>query len=77
MSAWIGSWVSSQELPYHSRSLYMIVKKTWRNRLTAFMTTAKRYNHASPDMLATVKLPNGRYGSRLRRWIDRFRERRE
>ena len=49
----VGSWVTSQELPYHSRSLYMIVKKTWRNRLTAFITTAKRYNHASPDMLAT------------------------
>lgn len=36
---------------YHSRSLYMMVKKTWRNRLTAFMSTAKRYNHASPDMV--------------------------
>ena len=30
----------------------MIVKKTWRNRLTAFISTAKRYNHASPDILA-------------------------
>lgn len=36
---------------YHSRSLYMMVKKTWRNRLTAFISTAKRYNHASPDMM--------------------------
>lgn len=36
---------------YHSRSLYIIVKKTWRNRLTAFMSTAKRYNHASPDIV--------------------------
>lgn len=38
--------------PYHSKSLYMIVKKTWRKRLTAFTSTAKRYNHASPDILA-------------------------
>jgi hypothetical protein len=37
---------------YHSRSLYMMVKKTWRKRLTAFISTAKRYNHASPDILA-------------------------
>lgn len=27
---------------YHSRSLYMMVKKTWRNRLTAFMRTERR-----------------------------------
>jgi hypothetical protein len=33
---------------YHSKSLYMIVKKTWRKRLTAFISTANRYNHASP-----------------------------
>ena len=39
---------------YHSKSLYMMVKKTCRNRLTAFMSTAKRYNHASPDMLAVL-----------------------
>jgi len=32
----------------------MMVKKTWRNRLTAFMSTAKRYNHASPDILAVL-----------------------
>ena len=31
----------------------MMVKKTWRKRLTAFMITAKRYNHASPDILTT------------------------
>jgi hypothetical protein len=35
---------------YHSRSLYIIVKKTCRNRLTALSRTASRYNHASPDM---------------------------
>jgi hypothetical protein len=29
----------------------MIVKKTWRKRLTAFISTASRYNHASPDIL--------------------------
>ena len=28
--------------PYHSKSLYIIVKKTCRKRLTAFMRTAKR-----------------------------------
>jgi hypothetical protein len=33
---------------HHSKSLYMIVKNTWRNRLTAFINTASRYNHASP-----------------------------
>lgn len=36
---------------YHSRSLYMIVKKTWRKRLTAFMSTERRYSHASPDII--------------------------
>ena len=43
-------------LAYHSKSLYMMVKKTWRNRLTAFMSTAKRYNHASPDILAVLQI---------------------
>ena len=37
---------------YHSRSLYMIVKKTWRKRLTAFIRTASRYSHASPVIVA-------------------------
>lgn len=36
---------------YHSKSLYIIVKKTWRKRLTAFISTANRYNQASPDMV--------------------------
>ena len=36
---------------HHSKSLYMIVKKTWRNKLTAFMRTASRYSHASPDIM--------------------------
>jgi len=36
---------------HHSRSLYMIVKKTWRKRLTAFISTANRYSHASPDIM--------------------------
>ena len=39
------------DITHHSRSLYMIVKKTCRKRLTAFMRTASRYNHASPDIL--------------------------
>lgn len=29
----------------------MIVKKTCRKRLTAFMSTARRYSHASPDII--------------------------
>jgi hypothetical protein len=33
----------------------MMVKKTWRKRLTALMMTAKRYNHASPDILAALE----------------------
>ena len=36
---------------HHSRSLYMIVKKTCKNRLTALISTANRYNHASPDIM--------------------------
>ena len=39
---------------YHSKSLYMIVKKTCRNRLTAFISTASRYSHASPDIMETL-----------------------
>ena len=30
----------------------MIVKKTCRNRFTAFISTARRYSHASPDIIA-------------------------
>jgi hypothetical protein len=41
---------------YHSRSLYIIVKNTCRKRLTAFISTAKRYSHASPDMLVMSEL---------------------
>ena len=40
------------EKTYHSKSLYMIVKKTWRKRLTAFISTANRYSQASPDMVS-------------------------
>jgi hypothetical protein len=36
---------------YHSRSLYMMVKKTCRNRLTAFINTANRKSQASPDIM--------------------------
>lgn len=36
---------------YHSKSLYMIVKKTCKKRLTAFISTASRYSHASPDIM--------------------------
>lgn len=39
---------------YHSKSLYIIVKKTCRKRFTAFMSTARRYSHASPDIMEAV-----------------------
>jgi hypothetical protein len=38
---------------YHSKSLYIMVKKTWRKRLTAFISTANRYSQASPDIVTT------------------------
>ena len=37
----------------HSKSLYMIVKKTCRNRLTALSSTERRYSHDSPVMVIT------------------------
>lgn len=39
-------------MTYHSKSLYMIVKKTCKNRFTAFISTANRNSHASPDILS-------------------------
>jgi hypothetical protein len=36
---------------HHSKSEYIMVKNTCRNRLTALIMTAKRYNHASPDIM--------------------------
>jgi len=39
---------------YHSRSEYIIVKKTCRNRFTALINTARRYSHASPDIMVVV-----------------------
>ena len=55
---------------YHSKSLYIIVKKTCRKRLTAFIRTANKYNHASPDIIFTGELELGswaksRYAFRL------------
>jgi hypothetical protein len=47
-----GVFCRARHRTYHSRSLYIMVKKTWRKRLTAFISTAKRYNHASPDIFA-------------------------
>jgi hypothetical protein len=32
----------------------MMVKKTCRNRLTAFINTANKYNHASPDIVIAL-----------------------
>lgn len=46
-----------ESITYHSRSLYMIVKKTCRNKLTAFISTANRYSHASPDIIFAIELP--------------------
>ena len=40
--------------PYTSKSLYMMVKKTWRKRLTALSNTARRKSHASPVIVAYV-----------------------
>jgi len=40
-----------QRCTHHSRSLYIMVKKTCRNRLTALINTARRYNHASPVIM--------------------------
>lgn len=42
------------EETYHSKSLYMIVKKTCKNRFTALISTANKYSHASPDIMAVV-----------------------
>ena len=50
------------EATYHSKSLYMIVKNTCRNRFTAFINTANRYNHASPDILTAVYGTDGTDG---------------
>lgn len=36
---------------HHSRSLYIIVKNTCKNKLTAFTMTANKYNQASPDIM--------------------------
>jgi hypothetical protein len=34
----------------------MMVKKTCRKRLTAFMSTANRYSHASPDIMGGYRV---------------------
>ena len=47
-------------ITYHSRSLYMIVKKTCRNRFTAFINTANRYSHASPDIVTVGRWVGGK-----------------
>lgn len=49
-----GGGRQEQGISHHSKSLYMMVKKTWRKRLTALMRTASRYSHASPDMVNDV-----------------------
>jgi hypothetical protein len=62
MSAYIQISFTNQEFSkrqrcrttYHSRSLYMIVKNTWRKRLTALINTDNRYSHASPDIMGAT-----------------------
>jgi hypothetical protein len=39
----------------------MMVKNTWRKRLTAFINTANRYNHASPVIVKAFVRPIGYY----------------
>jgi hypothetical protein len=41
---------------YASKSLYMIVKNTCRNRLTAFTMTLNKYSHASPVPSAVLSI---------------------
>lgn len=63
--SWSTLWIVHREqhshrratcvLTYHSKSLYMMVKKTCRKRLTALINTAKRKSHASPDIMPTVQ----------------------
>lgn len=48
---------------YHSKSLYMMVKKTCKNRLTALINTDRRNNQASPDIMMAVMCKGGGYGS--------------
>lgn len=43
--------LSHRRATYHSKSLYMMVKKTCRNRLTALINTDSRNSHASPDII--------------------------
>ena len=54
----VESAVYVTNVSYHSKSLYMIVKKTCRNKLTAFISTASRYSHASPDIIETTRVRN-------------------
>jgi len=46
--------IVERRMAYTSKSLYMMVKKTWRKRLTALSNTARRKSHASPVIVAYV-----------------------
>lgn len=35
---------------------YIMVKNTWRNKLTAFSNTDNKYSHASPDIIGVFVL---------------------
>lgn len=70
--AWLCRAFKSAKLPfrdqderrtYHSKSLYMMVKKTCRNRLTALISTDNRYNQASPDIIFAVFVQGRRNSS--------------
>ena len=54
-------WERTERDTYHSKSLYIMVKKTCRKRLTAFISTARRYSHASPDIIAASWLCKNTY----------------
>jgi hypothetical protein len=46
-----GGWGRGDEA---RSTTYIMVKNTWRKRLTAFTNTDNRYNHASPDIIEVV-----------------------
>lgn len=39
---------------------YIMVKNTWRNKLTAFSNTDNKYSHASPDIIGVFVLERRR-----------------
>lgn len=54
----------------------MIVKKTCKNKLTAFINTANRYNHASPVIVIVCCVSNAKMqdGTARGGWVSRSDE---